>query len=1117
MWQPARRETKAYGTNIVSQLMNGGGSPIGEGNGFKSAGVAVPETGALSEAERREHLRTKLREARWSLRQSGLGGVTKRQGFVTSNKSDYEEMILKLRDVVRESLPTDARVLVVSKGDPELLKLGGQVAGHFPQNADGVYTGYYPRDSADAIRSLEELRKEGADYLLFPGTAFWWLDHYREFRLHLEKNYPVVVRQEGVCAIFALHDRANVPGDENLRPETPDLEPEGSEETLRVELASTLTELGRISEAREILSEGMALCTNNCSLLIAAMQLALEAGDEEGAENFIQQAAEKWPNDCAVNMALARLAWHRRDLDQAERNLMHAVNALPEDAEALNELMKLFCSRLENPEPYLDSSLVKRFLAQLEDTERHRWIAPEVHLRIAETLGSTNLAHVQRVALASLRSALSSLDLNCESLQTFLFRIVRSVVADRSAVPLQDRRSLSAFLTHVGNGFNAVHDSFKAETCYHLAIAAQEESWKSGSGAAAFNLAFGQLRRGDVLSTLQHLSNSTRIYPEEAARIIWPARADRLWPHANFDLREAFEKLKPARTAWPKITVLTPSYNQAAYIEETLLSVLNQHYPALEYIVLDGVSSDGSIEILKRYEPRLAKLIIGQDGGQTAALNQGLRLASGELILWVNSDDMLGPGALFMVALAFLEAEADVIAGFCCEHSEHRFNLISLPAVTQATFAPETLGEIFDYWLKGHYFYQPEVAFSRRILDKVGGSLDQRLHYTMDYEFWLRCAQAGARLSVIHWPVGLFRRHAAQKTTDMDNTVIEQAQVRDRFVLPGPGFERKLKIRQRLERVFRARVPRVRVLSTRASKIFSTETDAELRERFPDLDIGFYGSGDGVNMVDSDLLISLVHLFKEPEWIRQRRDEGYDGPAVGWFWDNHHHIFDNYRAIADFDICIPGHAWAGNYLRSRENLLMDSVPLCVTQWTTREARSFFAQHKRRKRSDDLYGGFVNYQMATKRNRLVEELIGADSKGVYFINESSLTRYFKLSAREKFQSWANYKTSLCLPLNGDLSQRLFDALLTGQIPLVPPDIHDLDAVISKSLQESLPVIRFPEYSASSVIETQREAVKRFDRDGEKGAQRRHHFVLENHMFAARIATVLDLVRNLLKGC
>jgi hypothetical protein len=96
-------------------------------------------------------------------------------------------------------------VIVISKGDDELLRLDGKQGWHFPRATNGVYAGFYPADSAAAIAHLEELRAAGGDYLLIPETALWWLDHYAEFRRHLESHYRrVISRQQDGCVIFAL-------------------------------------------------------------------------------------------------------------------------------------------------------------------------------------------------------------------------------------------------------------------------------------------------------------------------------------------------------------------------------------------------------------------------------------------------------------------------------------------------------------------------------------------------------------------------------------------------------------------------------------------------------------------------------------------------------------------------------------------------------------------------------------------------------------------------------------------------------------------------------------------------------------------------------------------------
>jgi hypothetical protein len=116
----------------------------------------------------------------------------------------YDGLVEKVRGLARAALPAGSRVLVVSRGDYRLLDLGGCEAGHFPQAEDGVYGGYHPPDSAAAIAHLEALREKGAEYLLIPQTALWWLEYYEAFRRHLERRYRLVVQSFEACLIYSL-------------------------------------------------------------------------------------------------------------------------------------------------------------------------------------------------------------------------------------------------------------------------------------------------------------------------------------------------------------------------------------------------------------------------------------------------------------------------------------------------------------------------------------------------------------------------------------------------------------------------------------------------------------------------------------------------------------------------------------------------------------------------------------------------------------------------------------------------------------------------------------------------------------------------------------------------
>lgn len=125
------------------------------------------------------------------------------------------------------------------------------------------------------------------------------------------------------------------------------------------------------------------------------------------------------------------------------------------------------------------------------------------------------------------------------------------------------------------------------------------------------------------------------------------------------------ETLAPVGHTWPRITIVTPSYNQGSFIEETIRSVLLQGYPNLEYIIIDGGSSDDSVALVSRYSEWLSFWVSEPDNGQAAAINKGFKKASGDIWQWINSDDRLAPGALFRVAHLYMTQPATIIAGAC--------------------------------------------------------------------------------------------------------------------------------------------------------------------------------------------------------------------------------------------------------------------------------------------------------------------------------------------------------------------------------------------------------------------------------------------------------------------
>ncbi len=182
-----------------------------------------------------------------------------------------------------------------------------------------------------------------------------------------------------------------------------------------------------------------------------------------------------------------------------------------------------------------------------------------------------------------------------------------------------------------------------------------------------------------------------------------------------------------------RVSIVTPSYNQAAYLEETLCSVLDQGYPDLEYLVVDGGSTDGSLEIIKRYADRLAWWVSEADRGQADAINKGFARATGKYVAWLNSDDAYLPGAI-QAAVAALQGhpEAALVYG----------DMLAVDAAGQVTntirYGDWGLDDLMRFDILG----QPAVFMRRDALQRAGG-LDLRYHYMLDHHLWLRLAQEG--------------------------------------------------------------------------------------------------------------------------------------------------------------------------------------------------------------------------------------------------------------------------------------------------------------------------------------------------------------------------------------
>ena len=211
----------------------------------------------------------------------------------------------------------------------------------------------------------------------------------------------------------------------------------------------------------------------------------------------------------------------------------------------------------------------------------------------------------------------------------------------------------------------------------------------------------------------------------------------------------------------PLVTIVTPSFNQAPYLETTIRSVLEQDYPNIEYIVMDGGSNDGSTEIIKRYADRLAYWESEKDKGQTDAINKGFARSHGEILAWLNSDDVLYPHAV-REAVAYLteHPECGLVYGDS-DFIDAKGNVIGRFNAKQTDYKKLT---------EGYVHIPQQASFWRADLWKQVGPLDDTIYFAMDYDLWLRLA----KISEVKYlpgnePWAAFRLHADAKTIAEDD------------------------------------------------------------------------------------------------------------------------------------------------------------------------------------------------------------------------------------------------------------------------------------------------------------------------------------------------------------
>lgn len=222
------------------------------------------------------------------------------------------------------------------------------------------------------------------------------------------------------------------------------------------------------------------------------------------------------------------------------------------------------------------------------------------------------------------------------------------------------------------------------------------------------------------------------------------------------------------RKVYPKITVVTPNYNQERFIEQTILSVLNQDYSNLEYIIIDGGSTDASVSIIKKYEDKLHYWVSAKDRGMYNAINKGFSMSSGEIMCWINSDDILTENSLNIVAEIFV-------------NNSHIKWVQGLPTVIDENgdiiFQREQVFSLFHFYLFNHEntfsFIQQESTFwSRGLWEEAGGKLNEQYKIAADFDLWMRFFNI-EKMYCTSIPLGAFRVRNGQKSSDKETYLAE--------------------------------------------------------------------------------------------------------------------------------------------------------------------------------------------------------------------------------------------------------------------------------------------------------------------------------------------------------
>jgi len=632
-----------------------------------------------------------------------------------------------------------------------------------------------------------------------------------------------------------------------------------------------------------------------------------------------------------------------------------------------------------------------------------------------------------------------------------------------AALPIPERAVLldappeSAMLVARGLALAAGGRFHRARAAFETARALSPED-----GIAGLNAGFAALAEGDVASARTAFATLASADEAAMAQVAWPRAGTTPWPWGPMPhrMRAGFQALLPPGAEWPRITLVTPSLNQGDTIEATILSVARQDYPNLQYIILDAGSQDASRAVIARHADAIDIAVLAPDAGQVDALNNGFARADGTLLGWLNADDMLGPGALFALALAWLgDPGADIVHGACLVARDGGLVGLQVPLADGCGLDAEGLADIHGRWLRGAYFLQPETLFTRRLLDRVGG-LDASLHYTPDYALWLRAAALGAKVTGTAWPSAIYRLHPAQKTAARRAMLAEQVAVRDRLApltLPDPAL---------LMRAALAAAPLRLLLMPHPAdpRAFAEDAVAEAVAALAAEGVALRVDAEAREAGAADLVLRITRAHDGPAWVTAIRDAGFAGPVIAWLVEDGRDPIAHAEIARAVDLLLPCTGVATALLANPHSAVLPPLAPAIAGIGAGQAARLFAA-------------------------ATEPRAGHAAPPVW------------LDDPARFAARLQARAAWIAP--DDPAATVHEALLGGLVPVVP---DEYDTGLPAALEASLPVLRAGADRDGAIAH----AEAGFNA---AGAARRHDYAARNHTLAPVLRTVIARLRKI----